>query len=666
MRNGGTKLLAATAMLSGVVTLAMVANMAAGTAANRIIEAQIAAIPGASVSAVSADLWRGRVTLTGLRLPASGGVVSAERVEMAGPTGGFGLIAPAHALDGAASIDNLVIEGGIITYKIPHADASGTSLTAADFAALLDPKNSIPAATRLASLNAAAISASEVIGTTKIGKVEQTITYKDVKFANIVNGKIGAASIAATNLAMKDASGAPVTVDIANTTARGIDLVLITRMMTQARSDAAEPLQTMYESFAADSITLNGVPGAAISIGRMSGTGFKGRAMATPYLALMTKLGTTLGPDKQPSLDDAKSFAAAYADLFRSIEMGSIEIKDIVLNVKDKGLPASFKLGRMAMSGLAGGKLGQFVYEGVDLNSEVAMVKLGNFSFRGLDFRPLLVMADTFSAKGDEGMQDPAVIRTFVPTLDHIGMNNLFLDAQATGDQPGNADGGKRNRFQLGAMAMDMGGFISGIPTNIGMSADHFTMDLTGLLNQPDMKDFAALGYKSVDFSTKFDLGWNEAANELSLTNLSADAAGMGALRVGATLGNATKDLFATDPNQQLGAVIGITAKTAQFSFVNDGLVDKAIAMQAVKAKKPAADIRKMVAAGASAIIPSILGDSKGAKEIADAVGKFLTTGKSLTISAVSPEGLGVGDLGLLENPSALLEKLEIKASANQ
>ena len=665
MRIKARKHAVASCLLGGVAFSALCINSAAVMFANREIAAQIAALPGASAGSIASDLWNGKIVLGNVSVKGEGFSVQAGSITLPARTGGFAIVAPAMALDGAASADNLVIVVGPLTYKIAHLEASGTSMSAADLAALTDPKHAMPVSERLATLNAAAIAIPEILGTVQIGKIAETIAYKDVRLVNIVKGKIGAASLAMTELALKDPGGPAISVKMPNTEMKNIDLVQIARVMTQARTDPNEPLQTLYDSFSADGIVLTGVPDASITIGKISGGAIKARAMATPYLDLMGKI-TALSDSQPPSPEQLQPMAAAYADMFRSIETGSVEMRDLAVSAIDQDKKFDFRLGRMGMEGFVGGRLAGIAYENAEFTAKDGKVSLGNFSLRGLDLRPVLGMADAIAAQGVGVLDDPAAIRGFVPTLDHIGFSNISFDVPAENGQVGNADNGQRIKFQIGGLGYDGSGFIGGIPTSAIVSADHFVMDMSSMLSQPDMKDFAALGYKGVDLSSKLDIGWNEAAQELSLKTLSLQNPGMGTLKLSLTLGNVTRDLFSPDQSLAIAAVIGALAKKADISFANDGLVDKAIASQALKTKKSPDETRKQLVAGISMMAPAMLGESPAAQEIGNALAKFLANSKNLHITAVSADGLGVADLGLLSQPAELLGQLQVKAAVNE
>ena len=575
------------------------------------------------------------------------------------------LASPAYALAGNASAEDISIETDAATYTIKRIDATGTTLTSGELEALFDDESKATIAERLAKLTAAGISMAEVIVEVEIGDAKQTITYKDVKFANVAKGVAGAASIGSAAFAVSGGKEGEVTGTISNIAARNIDLAAILHAHLEARADDKEPLKVQYESISIDGLVLKAPKGVAFSVGKMSGKDIAGRALAVPFSQIAAKIAELSSAKPAPTQEQQRELASIYADLARSSSFALFEMRDMKVAADVDGKAGGFALGRMAVAGFGGGKLGEIAYEGLSFDVPDAKFSFGGLSMRGFDFRPLLVMADSFAKEGDSGMVavDP---RAFVPTLDHVGLTNLDLDAAAQEGQKGNADNGTRNKFKLAGISLDMSGHLGGIPTSATMSLDHLAVDLSGMANDPDMKDFVAMGYSKVDLSAKADLDWNEATSELALKSLSVQNAGMGALTVSATLGNVTKDLFASDPSAMMAAALGALVKKVELGIVNDGLLDKALASAAAKEGKKPEDMRQTMIAGVSLGIPQILGDSPASRTIANAVAKFLAAPKNLKITAVSAQGLGAGDLGLLNDPPALLGKLDVKASVNQ
>ena len=574
------------------------------------------------------------------------------------------IVTPAHALAGTAKADDISIETDTATYTIKHVEATGTTLSDDELEALFDDESKVSLADRMAKLTAATVSIPEIAGEVEAGDGKIAVTYTDVKFANVAKGVAGAVSIGEIKFAATGDKNADLSGVIVNFAARNVDTGAILHAHHDARKDADEPMKLQYESIAADGMTIRGVPGVAFSIGKISIKDVSGRALKVPLSEMAGHVAAAAAEDAEPARK--QELAALYADFMRSSAFGSFEVRDIAVAVDIDGKPGKVKLARLAANNFSGGKLGEFVYEGFDLDVPEAKMKLGSFGFRGFDLRPMLALADFIAAKGPDALGEMEDPRPFIPTIDHVGMTALDVDAKATDGQKGNAEGGARNKFTMANFSLDSGGFIGGIPTSATLALDHVAVDLSGLADDPAMKDFAALGYSKVDISAKLDLGWNEAANELAVKNLSFQSAGMGAASGSLVLGNVTRDLFAANPALMQAAALGAVLKKVEIGISNEGILEKALAMQAAKDGKPVDEVRKMLILGASVGLPSILGDSPAARTIANAVSKYLADPKTLKLTATSANGLGVGDLGLIGNPVDLLGKIDVKASVNE
>jgi hypothetical protein len=95
-------------------------------------------------------------------------------------------------------------------------------------------------------------------------------------------------------------------------------------------------------------------------------------------------------------------------------------------------------------------------------------------------------------------------------------------------------------------------------------------------------------------------------------------------------------------------------------------LFERVLAQEAKKQKKTPEDLRREYGMAAAIAVPSILGNSASAKAVGQAVARFVAKPGRLNISARTkdPAGLGFADVAAAAEPAALLEKLEITATA--
>ena len=140
----------------------------------------------------------------------------------------------------------------------------------------------------------------------------------------------------------------------------------------------------------------------------------------------------------------------------------------------------------------------------------------------------------------------------------------------------------------------------------------------------------------------------------------------MGSAVLRGVLANVDKDLFNPDSAIALVALLGATARNLDLTIENKGLFERVIANEARKQKKSPEDLRREYGITAAIAVPSILGNSASAKAVGQAVARFVARPGRLNISAraKSPAGLGIADFAAAPEPAALLDKLDITATA--
>ena len=175
-----------------------------------------------------------------------------------------------------------------------------------------------------------------------------------------------------------------------------------------------------------------------------------------------------------------------------------------------------------------------------------------------------------------------------------------------------------------------------------------------------------AMGIRSLDLSAKLDLAWEAAKNEIAIRTLSFGSAGLAQIEASGTLGNVTKDLFASDLALAQVAALGATARNLQVKLQNFGLVEKLIENEARKSKRKVEDVRQQCTMVARLGVAAILGPSDGAKSVAAAASRFVAKPGTLTVaaSARSAAGLGLADIITMTEPTEIFEKIDLKADA--
>ena len=277
-------------------------------------------------------------------------------------------------------------------------------------------------------------------------------------------------------------------------------------------------------------------------------------------------------------------------------------------------------------------------------------------------------MSRTFSAIADAAKRNDTEFkntnpRNLIPTLGQLQIADLDFDVPAPkGD--GNSADGKRIRFSLGNYAINMSKPIDGIPTAISMGLEKFFFPVPKNSSDANLRQLAEAGIDKIDFSHNIDLAWSETTNEIALKDYSFNLAGLGAVKLSGVIGNVTKDLFSSNLALVQSTAFSALVKSLDFSLDNQGAVELGLKFQEKQSGATPQETQQMLVAGAAMGIPAILGDSAGAKALAAALSKFAAEPKMLRITARAKDGLGAADMMLLSNPKALMDKLEITATA--
>ena len=402
-----------------------------------------------------------------------------------------------------------------------------------------------------------------------------------------------------------------------------------------------------------------------ITIGKITSRDVKARPLATPIADSLAMLGA-MKPETKPTPAQVRQIGSFLIDLADSVAIGLVEVRDIQIKTKSAPQPVTIKVARAALSRFGERKVGEITYEGFDVAATDGSAKIGSIALRDFDASSAAQTAKTaLATPGDGDLFAGVEPRALIPTLGQIAVSNVDMDVPDLKGE-GNALGGKRIQFSIGRADLTSSNVIQGLPTAFGMSVDHAVMDFKNAAPGGQMKDLLDAGYSKLDLSAKIAANWTESSKELALKEVSLVLADMGSVKTGLLFGNVPRELFSTDPNVMQAALLTAVVKRLDLAIVNEGFIEKMLALQAKKSGTTAETLKQQAIMGAAVGLPAILGTTAGAKTLAAALAKFIAAPKNLTISMVAPLGLGAADMGLINNPPALFEMIEVTAEANK
>ena len=656
--------------------LAAAGGIAAATvAAHEVAAAALAASAravldraGITHGSVAADPASGRLVLTGLGWTGRDGTrISIGKVAL--NTGAI-MASTAQAAD-ALRFEALKVTTADGSWTIPRLDVAGAAMDREDVLAAFDASSTVPIAQRLARLTAASLVMPEVIATQTKAGTATAMQYRDLRLNGLDAGVV--AQLTATGGTFESRSGSPGGEVLRGTfgmvAASRIDMVQIARLYTET-ARGTEPIKPVYGSIAVDSVVAKGKDGAEVTVARIQARDFGARPGSQTWSEMSAALALQKGqdPSKLEPAERAR-FVAALTDLLESFEIGQAEVLGMRVVNPDKDKKGSADIARIAFDGAAMGRPASVRVEGFSVDGDEARVRIGSIVHSGWSMKPTLdAMREIYgSADPQQGGQGRSATRPgdvdprrFIPQLGSFAMRDVDIDIPHKGKD-------SRTRMTLKAFEIETADQLAGVPTILKLAIDRLAMPIPQDTKESGFKDLLSLGYRSIDLSAALEARWSESSSDVTIGQVTLDGAGMGSAVVRGVIGNVPRAMFTADPAAVQIMMLGLTVKQAALAIEDRGLAEKILAREAAKQNKSPAQLRREIGSIAALGIPAWLGNSPGAKTIANAVARFIATPGRLALGARSrePGGLGLMDFVTASgNPSALLDKVEITATA--
>ena len=595
-------------------------------------------------------LAAGGTALEGLSVDLAGG-----RVTIGAVRGGFSL-ALAQSAD-VVTLENVTLDLGPASYRAPRMEFSGVSLSRADLAAILDPASAEPWASRLGRLNARAIRVPEIIVEQQVGAQRQTATYRDVVAETVVQGRIGSARAAGASVVVvggpSSGSGTYGRIAIAD-----FDLAETARLYAE-RAGADAPMKRIYGGFTAEDIAFSTGKGTEFRIARMGGRDFNARPTREGWAGALAALD--MGDVAKASPEQKARSLGTVAEILDAFEVGSLEMTGLEVRDSTGPAPVTVRLGRMGYGGALGGRPAEARLEGMEVTTPKGGARIASVAFTGFSFRSTIEGMKALAAKPG-GNPDAGDLRKLVPTIGTVRVSGVDFDLPEE-----RAQGATPQRITFGVKDFEFTAErpLNGVPTNLRIRVDHFSLALPPEPKDQGLKDLLAMGYRNLDLSWLTAATWNEAGAELAVREISFSGKDMGRATLRGVLGSVSKDVFSPDTAVATVALSGATVKSIELTVENAGLFERVVAQEARKQSRSPEEIRREYGAAAALAIPQIIGNSASAKALGQAVARFIAKPGRLAIAARTkdPAGLGFADVAALGEPAAVMDKLEVTAT---
>ena len=588
------------------------------------------------------------------------------------------LAQPSWAAD--FQIDNIRLDLGAIVVAIPKVDVKGSSLEREAFVSLFNGSTGESAVARTGRLTASEISAPELTVEQVLGPQRQVTTYRDIRFSEIRDGKIGRGSAGGGAISATGGPTGAMKGEIKRISFEAFDMRHLARVLSErAKPGVEEAMQPIFGRFEQDGYAIDLGQLGKISLGKATSRDFKMRVGDEPVGELLSRIiaqaeadqkaGLSSKAERDPArLEADKRMALSMFSLFDAIDYGSGEVRDMVMalsvppNPGEAPVAMDVRIARMAYGEDAPARSG-YAVEGFSFAGAGAKAGFESLSYSGFSLAPMFKGLKEVLAKPETEI-DSLDFRKLIPKLGTIRLAGLSVDVPQTAKpgQPAQAP----IRVGLGTFEIAAADQINGIPTKLALTIDKLTAPVSEATGNPAAADLIAMGYRALDLSAKLDLAWDAARNELAIRTLSLGSGGMAQFEASGTLGNVTKDLFSSDLALAQVAALGATARSLDAKLKNLGLLEKFIENEARKNKRKPDDLRREYAMMASLGLAAVLGPSDAAKTLTAAVSRFAAKPGTLTVqaNAKATGGLGLADVITITDPTEIFDKIDLKANA--
>ncbi len=574
-------------------------------------------------------------------------------------------IAP-HSPIGAAAVlaqadvtlENLNYKFAKASLTIPRVVVEGSTLTRAELEALFDGSNNATLGARIARLSAKSVTIPTIEITQDTPEGRATTIYRNNVFRDIRNGVVAESATQEVSSKVQPPAGAKDKFEIdgvmTSMVVKDFDMSQTMRFLFDKAEAGETPRKILTEQRIGQTRYRIGDI-AKFTIGEVYGGEMKVRPLQTPVVQLLGDLEekTRGGQTTDPRV--GMKFAA---DFLTAMSFGESWVKGLSGEVTVPGSqPYRFSLDQLTFA--ADDKGGRYQIKGLKTGNGTDRFDLGEFAIEGVEIGAMLKALQAAVDKDvDPTSTDPAAM---IPKVSAVRLSGIDIDV------PDVKNKGQRVRAKLGQFVVQMGNHVGTIPADVSVGIDRLQMDIPQNTKESGLRDILAMGYSALDLSARYDQAWNEAAKTMTIRELSFRGAGMTSVKATAEIANIPRELFTLDKAVASVAALGATARSLQLHVVNEGLFEKLIAKQARDTRRKAEDIRAELAAGATMMVPMLLGDHPAARPIGAALGRFVADPKNLRVDVKAKgDGLGPTDFLAVSNPMELLKKVDITAVANQ
>ena len=382
--------------------------------------------------------------------------------------------------------------------------------------------------------------------------------YDGVAVADLAEGRLARLSSGAASITGPSKDG-PVDVKIGTIELTGYDFGAYARLFDDTayvggKGDGV--WKTVQGSVTMNGISVNAGP-VKVALARIAGADVRMRQFDRAPGAVLEKL--IRDPKSLPEAESARF----SMDIMRSISIGSYALEGFTIAAPDLDSGA---IGRVLVSQVSSDGIGEISIDGLAFQAKGGAFQLGRFAIGKVGFPDYADVVRALEASKTPGVEiDPM---SLVPTIGHFGIDGLVVDVPDKG------------RLQLGAFAIDLGGFIRAMPTVATVALRHLIIPAGFADTAEERQLFKRLGYERLDMSGDIAMAWDEKSQDLKIETVAAAVADAGVMTAQASFGGIPRVVFER-PDQAQVALATATVKSFSVAATNGSLIDRVLRMVA-------------------------------------------------------------------------------------
>ena len=517
-----------------------------------------------------------------------------------------------------------------------------------------------PHAAELAALSATSITIPEIdlsLTTTTDGKtMASKVVYKDLVLNNVKNGIAESASVGSSSTTSDEG-----TFSFGKLSADAVDFGAILGFYSLVPVDAAnQDMKPVYKNFAFEGGSFTGA-GANCTFGKVAGDEFDARPLKVPFGQLMDTVNklNAAGPDAKPSAADITLFVTFITDVFQAFKSTPISMDGLSCDGTADGKAFKFSIGGLGMDGYTPGIYPALSIKDVSFSDDSKdSFTLASATFKALDLHAPIAAVEAAGSDLDESWFN-ANYRKLIPSWAGFSMSGLSFDL------PDDSSG--RVQASIADFDLTLSDYLNGIPTKISTKASGVDVPLPADSTEESVQMLKAIGITRLNMNYELSAAWDQATQAINLDKVSISGNDLGSVALAAVVGNATEQLFDTDPNTEMAASMGVTLKNVKLDVTDAGLGDKLVPLAAPQGTDPAA-FRAQLAGQAEGLAIAMLGSTDEARALGAALSDFVKGDKkSLSINVASKDPAGLPAQVLMqasEDPTILAPQVTITGSA--